>query len=83
MNVDLVACNTDVQALAGSVATSRKSRLGRHITRGLGAGAVTRNWAFSAAEEAVDEIRIRGWPGCRWSSFAPAWAAGRDRARPL
>ena len=55
INVDLVACNTDVQALAGSVATE-KIQLGRKITRGLGAGGDP-ELGFLAAEQAVDEIR--------------------------
>lgn len=56
VNVDLVACNTDVQALAGSVAT-QKIQLGRHVTRGLGAGGDP-ELGYSAAEEAVEEIRL-------------------------
>ena len=62
VNVDLVACNTDVQALAGSVAT-QKIQLGRHVTRGLGAGGDP-ELGFSAAEEAVEEIRaaVEGVP---------------------
>ena len=55
INVDLVACNTDVQALAGSVAT-QKIQLGRHITRGLGAGGDP-ELGYSAAEEASEELR--------------------------
>ncbi len=55
VQVDLVACNTDVQALAGSVAT-QKIQLGRRVTRGLGAGGDP-ELGFSAAEEAVAEIR--------------------------
>ena len=55
INVDLVACNTDVQALAGSVAT-QKIQLGRHITRGLGAGGDP-ELGYSAAEEALEEVR--------------------------
>lgn len=55
ISVDLVACNTDVQALAGSVAT-QKIQLGRRVTRGLGAGGDP-ELGFSAAEEAVEEIR--------------------------
>ena len=55
VNVDLVACNTDVQALAGSVAT-QKIQLGRHITRGLGAGGDP-ELGYSAGEEAIDEVR--------------------------
>ena len=35
--VELVAINTDVQSLAGSVA-AQKVQLGRSITRGLGSG---------------------------------------------
>ncbi len=62
INVDLVACNTDVQALAGSVAT-QKIQLGRQVTRGLGAGGDP-ELGFSAAEEAVEEIRaaVEGVP---------------------
>ena len=56
VNVDLVACNTDVQALAGSVAT-QKIQLGRHVTRGLGAGGDP-ELGYSAAEEAVEEVRL-------------------------
>jgi cell division protein FtsZ len=55
VNVDLVACNTDVQALAGSVA-SQKIQLGRRVTRGLGAGGDP-ELGFAAAEEAAAEIR--------------------------
>lgn len=62
MHIDLVACNTDVQALAGSVAT-QKVQLGRHITRGLGAGGDP-ELGYSAAEEAADQIRalLQGIP---------------------
>lgn len=56
VNVDLVACNTDVQALAGSVAM-QKIQLGRHVTRGLGAGGDP-ELGYSAAEEAAEEIRL-------------------------
>ena len=61
-NIDLVACNTDVQALAGSVAT-QKVQLGRHVTRGLGAGGDP-ELGYSAAEEAADQIRglLQGIP---------------------
>ena len=55
VNVDLVACNTDVQALAASVAT-QKIQLGRHVTRGLGAGGDP-ELGYSAGEEAIDEVR--------------------------
>ena len=62
VNVDLVACNTDVQALAASVAT-QKIQLGRQVTRGLGAGGDP-ELGFSAAEEASSEIRaiVEGVP---------------------
>ena len=62
IGVDLVSCNTDVQALAGSVAT-QKIQLGRQVTRGLGAGGDP-ELGFSAAEEAVEEIRsaVEGVP---------------------
>ncbi len=56
VNVDLVACNTDVQALAGSVAT-QKIQMGRYVTRGLGAGGDP-ELGFSAAEESMEEIRL-------------------------
>lgn len=55
VEVDLLACNTDVQALASSVA-AHKIQLGRRITRGLGAGGDP-EVGFHAAEEAVAEIR--------------------------
>ena len=55
VNVDLVACNTDVQALAGSMAT-QKIQMGRYVTRGLGAGGDP-ELGFSAAEESMEEIR--------------------------
>lgn len=55
LSVDLVACNTDVQALASSVA-SQKIQLGRQITRGLGAGGDP-ELGYSACEEAIDEVR--------------------------
>ena len=55
VNVDLVACNTDVQALAASVAT-QKIQLGRNVTRGLGAGGDP-ELGYSAGEEAIDEVR--------------------------
>ena len=55
VNVDLVACNTDVQALAGSVAT-QKIQLGRNVTRGLGAGGDP-ELGYSAGEEVIDEVR--------------------------
>ena len=54
-DADLVAINTDVQALAGSVITS-KVQLGRTTTRGLGAGGDP-EIGYTAAEEGVDEIR--------------------------
>ena len=53
--VDLIACNTDVQSLASSVATN-KVQLGRSVTRGLGAGGDP-ELGFSAANESADEIR--------------------------
>lgn len=52
---DLVALNTDVQALTSSVATE-KVQLGRETTRGLGTGGDP-EVGLEAAEEAVDEIR--------------------------
>lgn len=51
----LVAINTDVQALTGSVATE-KVQLGRSTTRGLGAGGDP-EVGYTAAEEGIDEIR--------------------------
>lgn len=54
VDADLVACNTDVQSLASSVA-AQKVQLGRNITRGLGAGGDP-DLGFSAAEESAHEI---------------------------
>ena len=52
---DLIAINTDVQALASSVA-STKVQLGRTVTRGLGAGGDP-EVGYDAAYESADEIR--------------------------
>ena len=52
---DLIAINTDVQALAGSVA-ARKVQLGRSSTRGLGTGGDP-ELGYEAAIESADEIR--------------------------
>lgn len=52
---DLIAANTDVQALASSVAAA-KVQLGRNITRGLGTGGDP-EMGFNAAHESADEIR--------------------------
>ena len=52
---DLIAANTDVQALAGSVA-AQKIQLGRSVTRGLGAGGDP-ELGYEAAAEVADEIR--------------------------
>ena len=51
----VVALNTDVQALNGSVAP-QKIQLGRVATRGLGAGGDP-EIGYQAAEEAADEIK--------------------------
>src|SRR5687767_7431559 len=52
---DLIAINTDVQALASSVA-ARKVQLGRTVTRGLGAGGDP-EVGYNAAFESADEMR--------------------------
>ncbi len=52
---DLIAANTDAQALASSVA-AHKVQLGRNVTRGLGAGGDP-ELGYNAAVEAADEIR--------------------------
>jgi cell division protein FtsZ len=52
---DLIAINTDVQALASSVA-ARKVQLGRSATRGLGTGGDP-ELGYQAAIESADEIR--------------------------
>src|SRR3954462_5574705 len=52
---DLIAINTDVQAVASSVAAS-KVQLGRTITRGLGAGGDP-EVGYNAAYESADELR--------------------------
>jgi cell division protein FtsZ len=52
---DLIAANTDVQALASSVA-ARKVQLGRTSTRGLGTGGDP-ELGYQAAIESAEEIR--------------------------
>src|SRR6218665_576912 len=52
---DLVAINTDAQALTASV-VSEKVQIGRAATRGLGAGGDP-EVGYTAAEEGIDEIR--------------------------
>ncbi len=52
---DLIAVNTDVQALASSVA-ARKVQLGRDATRGLGTGGDP-ELGYQAAIESAEEIR--------------------------
>jgi cell division protein FtsZ len=52
---DLVAVNTDVQALASSVA-ARKVQIGREVTRGLGTGGDP-ELGYQAAIESAAEIR--------------------------
>ena len=54
-DTDLVAINTDAQALAGSVLT-QKVALGRTTTRGLGAGGDP-ELGYAAAEEGLNDIR--------------------------
>ena len=54
-SAELVALNTDVQALTSSVA-STKVQLGRNTTRGLGAGGDP-EVGYAAAEEGADEIK--------------------------
>lgn len=51
---EFLVCNTDAQALEGSVAP-QKIQLGANVTRGLGAGANPEIGA-AAAEESIDEI---------------------------
>lgn len=53
--IQLIAINTDVQSLAGSVAT-HKVQLGRTLTRGLGSGGDP-ELGLAAAQEATEEIR--------------------------
>jgi cell division protein FtsZ len=52
---ELIAMNTDVQALTSSVA-QEKMQLGANCTRGLGAGGDP-EIGYQAAEESLDEIR--------------------------
>jgi cell division protein FtsZ len=54
-DADLVALNTDAQALTASV-VEHKVQLGRTTTRGLGAGGDP-EIGYAAAEESVEEIR--------------------------
>lgn len=51
---EFLVCNTDAQALEGSVA-QQKIQLGANVTRGLGAGA-NPEIGGAAAEESIDEI---------------------------
>jgi cell division protein FtsZ len=53
--IQLIAINTDVQSLAGSVA-AYKVQLGRSLTRGLGSGGDP-ELGLAAAQEASEEIR--------------------------
>src|SRR6478736_6163387 len=53
-DVELIAINTDAQALTASV-VEHKVQLGRNTTRGLGAGGDP-ELGYSAAEEGVEEI---------------------------
>jgi cell division protein FtsZ len=52
---EMIAINTDVQALTSSV-SPQKVQLGRQTTRGLGAGGDP-ELGLAAAEEAIEEIR--------------------------
>ncbi|HEX8295494.1 MAG TPA: cell division protein FtsZ [Chthoniobacteraceae bacterium] len=52
---ELVAMNTDAQALAASISTE-KVQLGRNTTRGLGAGGDP-EIGYAAAEESLDDIQ--------------------------
>jgi len=52
--VELVAANTDAQALSQSKA-ERRVQLGPHVTEGLGAGAQP-DIGRAAAEESLDEV---------------------------
>src|SRR5687767_10548269 len=52
---EMIAMNTDAQALAGSVAPI-KVQIGRSTTRGLGAGGDP-EIGYAAAEDGVDEIK--------------------------
>src|SRR5580658_5891851 len=54
-DAELIAINTDTQALTASV-VEHKVQLGRTTTRGLGAGGDP-ELGYAAAEEGVDEIR--------------------------
>ena len=54
-NAELIAINTDAQALTASV-VEQKVQIGRTTTRGLGAGGDP-ELGYAAAEEGVEEIR--------------------------
>jgi len=54
-DAELIAINTDVQALTASV-VEHKVQLGRNTTRGLGAGGDP-EIGYTAAEDGVEEIR--------------------------
>ncbi|HEY3602401.1 MAG TPA: cell division protein FtsZ [Chthoniobacterales bacterium] len=53
-HAEMIALNTDVQSLAGSVATC-KLQIGRGVTRGLGTGGDP-ELGFNAAQESAEEI---------------------------
>src|SRR5213079_738728 len=74
---DLIAINTDVQALASSVA-STKVQLGRTVTRGLGAGGDP-EVGYNAAYESADDFCLHGtW---RRDRFGRGAGGGAGRAR--
>ena len=86
---EIVAMNTDAQSLAASVAP-RKSSLGAHTTRGLGAGGDP-EIGHEAARESIEEIRfavegipvvviVAGLGGGTGSGAAPVVAAAAREA---
>ncbi|MHB8604283.1 MAG: cell division protein FtsZ [Thermoplasmatota archaeon] len=55
-NVELLACNTDAQHLLGMTKNANRILIGRHLTRGLGAGALPQI-GEKAAVETEEQIK--------------------------
>jgi cell division protein FtsZ len=80
--VEFIAVNTDAQALLMSDADV-KLDVGRDLTRGLGAPAVTQRSVGAAAEGAPRRDRRNGEVAPTWCSSPPARAAAPAPARHL
>ncbi len=89
---EFLVCNTDAQALEGSLSESRM-QLGVHVTGGLGAGAKPEVGAM-AAQESLDEVMsfldgsnmvfvTAGMGGGTGTGAAPKGSTGTGAAGPL